>query len=543
MAQMKKRNAQLQEAIGKIPTKKVIEKVMNIPEYDTVNLSGHSAYDLSDALKLIFLLNTSKLQTDYYRSESATITQLKDLIFKIASKDPYFVAQCIVWSRCCGEGLRSINHLAAALLAPFTAGTSWGKRFYSAWNKKERKGGCIYRLDDMSEIKDVFSTLNKTVLTNAMKKGFVQVLEQASAYELAKYKKTTIDISNLVHPNISKSKAFITVDNKNVNVIDELLKGNTISADTWEAQNSEAGQIVAKAVKDGKLSKEKAVKVLQEAKNNNWEGLLNEGKLGILAALRNLRNILEGQRSSVIHKLCELVENGELIRQGKIMPYQFDLAITAVENSNVSNVNQRSLLLPLEKGMMAALPNLKEALQGKTLVMIDCSGSMSCHCRVNSSSINHSCLQKGAILASMLAKGTNADIIVFGSQARRLSYNPNDSFSTISKQIQSLSLGGTDISTAFDLITKEHSEYDRIFLISDNEANSGCLRSSYSKYITQVCDPYVYCIDLAAYGTMPLKSKDKVFYYGGYGYSMFEDISKSEFSAVDHIEKVKQIVI
>jgi len=42
---------------------------------------------------------------------------------------------------------------------------------------------------------------------------------------------------------------------------------------------------------------------------------------------------------------------------------------------------------------------------------------------------------------------------------------------------------------------------------------------------------------------MPLKSKDKVFYYGGYGYSMFEDISKSEFSAVDHIEKVKQIVI
>ena len=257
MAQMKKRNAQLQEAIGKIPTKKVIEKVMNIPEYDTVNLSGHSAYDLSDALKLIFLLNTSKLQTDYYRSESATITQLKDLIFKIASKDPYFVAQCIVWSRCCGEGLRSINHLAAALLAPFTSGTSWGKRFYSAWNKKERKGGCIYRLDDMSEIKDVFSTLNKTVLTNAMKKGFVQVLEQASAYELAKYKKTTIDISNLVHPNISKSKAFITIDNKNVNVIDELLKGHTISADTWEAQNSEAGQIVAKAVKDGKLSKEK----------------------------------------------------------------------------------------------------------------------------------------------------------------------------------------------------------------------------------------------------------------------------------------------
>lgn len=537
------RNAQLKATIGKIPAKEVIKEVAGMPEYDIVNRQGHAAYAIQDELRLISMLNTLKIEPQFYRSENEVIKELRDLIFKLAGTDSYFVAQAIVWSRCCGEGMRTVNHLAAALLAPFAAGTEWGKRFYGSFDKKSKKrGGCIYRLDDMSEIKDAFSALNTTVLTNAMKKGFASVLENASAYELAKYKKTTIDISNLTHPNVAKSKAMVIVDGKKMNVIDALLKGMTISADTWETANSEAGQIVAQAVKEGKLTKEKAEQVLNDAKNDNWEGLLNEGKLGILAAVRNLRNILNGNRASVVDKVAALVQDGDKIRQGKVMPYQLEQAMTIVKEE-FSSSHSRKLLTALENGMVTALPNLKNLLTGKTLVMIDCSGSMHEKCYSGKVQISASCIDKAAILGAMLAKGVNADIILFGSEAKRLSYNPNDSLTTIVNAVKKVNLGGTNISSAFNLIRNEHAAYDRIILLSDYEANRGCTRSSYKRYINEVCSPYVYCVDLASYGTTQLKNDGKINHYYGYGYSMLDDVARLEFNPQAHIEKVKQIVI
>lgn len=541
---MKNRNEQLKKAVGKIPTKSVIKEVSNIPEYDTTNRQGFASYSVEDELHLLSMLNTLKISPQAYRSEDEIIKELKDLIFKLGQTNPYFVAQAIVWSRCCGEGMRSINHLAAAFLAPFASGTDWGKRFYGAFNKASKnQGGCIYRLDDMSEIKDVFSALNNTVLTNAMKKGFKSVLEKASIYELAKYKKTTIDISNLTHPDIKKSRAVMKINGMDMNVIDALLKGITVSADTWEVANSEAGQVVAQAVKDGKLSTDAAEKVLTEAKNENWKALLEEGKLGILAAVRNIRNILKGNDDSVINLLADLVKDGNKIRNGKIMPYQLEQAMTIVQNE-FQDFNSRKLLKSLEQGMITALPNLKELLSGRNLVMVDCSGSMSALCQTSSTTyINSTCLEKAAILGAMLAKGTDADIVIFGRNAQYLEYNPNDSLMTIANSIKKYNLGGTNISSAFDLIRQKRKRYDRIFLLSDYEANRGCVRSSYKQYITEVHSPYVYCVDLASYGTVPLKNGGKVNYYYGYGYSMLDDVARLEFKPSAHIDKVKQIII
>lgn len=148
----------------------------NIPSEDTVNRQGYAAYSLSDELRMISMLNTLNLEPQYYRSESETMKELRDLIERIGSKDPYFVAQAIVYSRCMRDGMRSINHLGAALLAPFASKQEWAKRFYGPFDKKNKKGGCIYRVDDMSEIKDVFSALNKSALTNSMKKGLLKLL-------------------------------------------------------------------------------------------------------------------------------------------------------------------------------------------------------------------------------------------------------------------------------------------------------------------------------------------------------------------------------
>lgn len=547
---MKERNTQLKNALGAMASKETVKAVAAIPKENAKNRQGCAAYSLSDELRLISMLNTIKLEPQFYRSENQTMRELRDLIERIGLKDPYFVAQAIVYSRCLGEGMRSVNHLAAALLAPFISGKEYAKRFYGLWDKKEKKGGCIYRVDDMSEIKDVYAALNKSTLSNSMKKGFAAVLEALDTYQLAKYKDTVIDMANLTHPKSALSKAEIVVDGKKMKVIDALMKGVTVSADTWEVANSEAGQEVAKAVKAGKLTKAEAEVTLANAKNDNWEAMLTEGKLGILAAIRNIRSMLKSPRKEVVDALCKLVSNGEAIRNGKIMPYQIDYAYEVVKKEFSNSADGRRVMEALLKGYEYAVPNLAEALPGRTCVMVDCSGSMNTYCTQagQRSNIATSAAEKAGLIAATIAKATNADVVRFGSHAEFYSYDPNESVFSLGRKIGHDNMGGTSIPSAFELIRTTKRQYDRIILLSDNECNARSYWSgdwvsgAYKKYVHDVANPYVYAVDLASYGTTPIAG-DKVNYYFGYGFAMFEDIASKEFNPSAHIEAIRKIVI
>lgn len=547
---MKERNTQLKNALGAMASKETVKAVAAIPKENAKNRQGCAAYSLSDELRLISMLNTIKLEPQFYRSENQTMIELRDLIERIGLKDPYFVAQAIVYSRCLGEGMRSVNHLAAALLAPFISGKEYAKRFYGLWDKKEKKGGCIYRVDDMSEIKDVYAALNKSTLSNSMKKGFAAVLEALDTYQLAKYKDTVIDMANLTHPKSALSKAEIVVDGKKMKVIDALMKGVTVSADTWEVANSEAGQEVAKAVKAGKLTKAEAEATLANAKNDNWEAMLTEGKLGILAAIRNIRNMLNSPRKEVVDALCKLVSNGQAIRNGKIMPYQIDYAYEVVKKEFSNSADGRRVMEALLKGYEYAVPNLAEALPGRTCVMVDCSGSMNTYCTQagQRSNIATSAAEKAGLIAATIAKATNADVVRFGSHAEFYSYDPNESVFSLGRKIGHDNMGGTSIPSAFELIRNAKRQYDRIILLSDNECNARSYWSgdwvsgAYKKYVHDVANPYVYAVDLASYGTTPIAG-DRVNYYFGYGFAMFEDIASKEFNPSAHIEAIRKIVI
>lgn len=547
---MKERNTQLKNALGAMASKETVKAVAAIPNENAKNRQGCAAYSLSDELRLISMLNTIKLEPQFYRSENQTMRELRDLIERIGLKDPYFVAQAIVYSRCLGEGMRSVNHLAAALLAPFISGKEYAKRFYGLWDKKEKKGGCIYRVDDMSEIKDVYAALNKSTLSNSMKKGFAAVLEALDTYQLAKYKDTVIDMANLTHPKSALSKAEIVVDGKKMKVIDALMKGIAVSADTWEVANSEAGQEVAKAVKAGKLTKAEAEVTLANAKNDNWEAMLTEGKLGILAAIRNIRSMLKSPRKEVIDALCKLVSNGQAIRDGKIMPYQIDYAYEVVKKEFSNSADGRRVMEALLKGYEYAVPNLAEALPGRTCVMVDCSGSMNTYCSQagQRSNIASTAAEKAGLIAATIAKATNADVVRFGSHAEFYSYDPNESVFSLGRKIGHDNMGGTSIPSAFDLIHNAKRQYDRIILLSDNECNArgywsgDWVSGAYKKYVHDVANPYVYAVDLAAYGTTPIAG-DKVNYYFGYGFAMFEDIASKEFNPSAHIEAIRKIVI
>lgn len=547
----KRRNISISELVSGLKPQDNLVASISVPAPDTENISGHEAYAQDKWHKLLTMLNTIKIDDQFYRSAPQAVVDLKRTVDECAKEDPYFVAQCIVYSRCVADGMRTVTQLASVFLSPHISGLDWSKRLYGLWNKKAKKGGMVYRPDDMVRIKEYFQAIHMNgegkslAIPNAMKKAFKNNLESLDSYSILKYKKGLIDIINLVHPKPNEKEArMVEVDGKSVEVLSAVIRGLKVSADTWEVAQSEAGQIVAQAVKEGKISEAEAENVLKEAKADNWKGLLTDKSLGILAALRNIRSILKTNADrDTLDMLEELLGDTNMILSGKIMPYQIDMAIEVI-NSEFNSQNSRSLVKTLSKSYEDSIPNLKEALKGRNLVMLDCSGSMST--RINDAKIrgkiySSSCMDKAALIASTIAKATDADIIRFGSSAEYVSWNPNQDVFTMSKEIVR-GMGGTNLSKAWQCASESGNSYDRVFILSDNECNVGSTYEMYRKFVENVSDPYVYSVDLCGYGTNPIAGP-KVRYYYGYGFSMFEDISKCEFNPEFHIEKVKKVEI
>lgn len=563
---MAKTNSKLANALGERKPKENLVAANNVPVQDTTNQQGLPAYSQDKWLKLLTMLNTLKLQPQYYRNEKKALQELQALIKECATEDLYFTCQCIVYSRCLGEGMRTISHAASVFIAPYISGQEYSKRFYGPWDKKNKRGGVIFRPDDMAEIIAGFVALNGeyktttvttsqgstttvditgTKLTNAMKKGFKFAIESYDSYQLLKYKSSLIDVINLVHPKPSDSQATVKVEGEDVYTIDAIMKGMNVSADTWEVNQGEAGQIVAKAVKEGKIDAEEAKEVLTQAKADNWAELLDNNKLPILACLRNLRNILiNNPTQDTVNKVCDLVSNPKLIKEGKIFPYQLDLA-NEIMLTEFSNSNARQISQALAKGYELAIPNLKDLLPGNNVVFLDQSGSMGTAIMLSGKNRKYGktqCIDKAALIAATIAKATNSDIIAFGSSAKYIQYNPNVDVFTLAKQLASAHMGGTNLSTAWNLAQQSGNKYDRVFILSDNEVNRGNTYTAYSSYLRNTGNPYVYSVDLAAYSTNCIAG-DKVRYYYGYGFSMFDDIASNEFNPNYHIEKVKQVII
>lgn len=537
------RNANLRKTLANKQPQTKLVAAKAVPKPNTVNRSGHAAYEIDKWLRLVTMLNTLKLENQFYRSENETMRELKTVLTACAKEDPYLTAQAIVYSRCVGEGMRSINHLAASYLAPYITGQEWAKRFYSLWDKKAKKGGTIFRPDDMAEILAAFSSMNKVKATNAMKKGFADAIERLDSYSILKYKPALIDVINLVHPDPKRSKAFVNYNDEKITAIDAVIRGYAVSADTWEAAQSDAGQEVAKAVKAGKITKSEAEVILTEAKAENWNDLLTDGKLGALAALRNIRSILKVTNSEKTLRMLELLlSDGDVIRQAKIMPYQIDLA-NEVLKAEFRTMEGRQISQALLKGYEAAVPNLAEILPGRNLVIIDISGSMTTNVVDPNRKTNYvsSCMDKAALIGATIAKATNADVIVFGGHAEWRNYNINADVFSIANQFKG-NLGSTNLGSAWQLAAQSGKAYDRVFILSDNECNRGNTYASYTNYVSKVGAPYVYSVDMASYGTTQVIG-DKVRYYYGYGFSMFDDIANVEFNPAQHMDKIRKIVI
>lgn len=199
----------------------------------------------------------------------------------------------------------------------------------------------IQRPDEMGELLAMVAKLNgvgpdrvKKVLSNQMKEGLAQAFVKFDRYQLAKYNRpkaiTLRDVMFMVHPkprNDEQETAFKA-----------LAEGNMTPPDTWEARLT-AG----------------------EDKRQVFTDLLARRKLGYMAVLRNLRNMVQaGVERDLIASVIRERKGAE-----RVLPFRFVAAAKACPQ--------------LEPELDAALVESirqSEPLPGRTIVLVDVSASM-----------------------------------------------------------------------------------------------------------------------------------------------------------------------
>lgn len=406
----------------------VLSKFNTTNNYSKPNTKTHEKADAfqRDPVQAWFnILFSSFLENQYYESSSKQMSRFLDLTDKVADKYGYpFVAKAAIFVR--NElGMRSISQLTAAWLN--------GKSFQE---KRNFYKGFMHRPDDVSEIFAAIDYLNGK-RSHALVRGCADYLSSLGAYQLTKYKMighkyNMYDLINLTH-----ATSRTICDFKH-----DMLE----SPDTWENKISNADS--------------------KENRDTEWIRLVEEGKLGYMALIRNLNNIMNIRsinRKWILDYLVPQIVNEDKIRKSLIFPYRI---YNVYKNLNIHNSDiDYALSLAFSK----ATSNVPK-FEGQSAVILDVSGSMEHQISYKSAM---TLKEVGACFAAtLILNGSNVDFIKFGTYAKRKEFSAiEDVFKLIEKMVHNEGLGyGTEIDSAMKIM---RDDYDRIFLISDMQIFGG----------------------------------------------------------------------
>ena len=450
-----------------------------------VNDAGGQAFKQTSKLEFASALLTSLCQDTYYKNAEGGVSRISDLAKNI--EDPLFAAKAAIFTRK-QNGLRSVSHIVAGELSQRVdiKGQSWTKNFYRQ---------VVHRPDDITEtlsyIKGSGNT-NLRKLSNALKKGFGAALSSFDSYQLGKYlgngKEVNLyDAVNLLHPKATPALA-------------ELMTGTLKAPDTWEVKLTQAGQRATSDEDKGAL------------KGAAWTDLLTQNKLGYLACLRNLRNIM-AQAPEALPLALKFLTDPKQVAKSLILPFQI---LTASEQV----AGNRDVKLALEKAMELSLSNVPK-FEGKTLIAVDVSGSM-----------GGRPVQIAALMAAVLFKSNDADVMLFDTAVRHLNLHPGDSLTTLCSTIQrNATGGGTDFNIIF---SNAKAKYDRIVILSDMQAwvcngwHTNVPVEAFKAYKKKFsCDPRIYSFDLNGSGTMQFP-EEKVYALAGFSDSVLKVMQNLE---------------
>ena len=281
----------------------------------------------------------------------------------------------------------------------------------------------IQRPDEMSEFLSIYWKDGKIPLANQVKKGLATAFAKFNEYSLAKWDKNSAavkmrDVMFLVHPKPASPEQAA--------LFKRVASNELATPDTWETELSAGAD-----------------------KRETFTRLMAEGKLGALAFLRNLRNMVQsGVYDSAIRSYAKTLD------VSKVLPFRYIAAARIVPQFEDM----------LETMMLKSLES-HEKLPGKTKLYVDVSGSMfGARISAKSDLERFDAAAALAILCREICE--EVEIYSFSYDAVRVA--PRRGFALVEAIRNSQSHGGTNLGRS---LNSTGSPCDRVIVFTDEQSH------------------------------------------------------------------------
>lgn len=501
-------------------------------ESQVLNHEGAEAYKLSSEMELYTAVVTSSLSDKFYETAEEQITRMSALISKCDHK---FVAQLAVYART-EMNLRSIPLFLVVELAKIHNGDNLVSRTIEK---------VVLRADEIMELLICYQWRNKSGrnksegrkklarLSHQVQAGLQCAFNRFDEYQFAKYNRDNLEVKLrdalfLVHP---KAK-----DDAQQAIFDKIVNNSLETPYTWETELSALGQQEFETPE----AKQNAIKA-------KWEELIGSGKLGYMALLRNLRNILNAEvDSDLIKDVAERLSNPHEVARSKQFPFRYLSAYRELRGN--PNGNTPIVMDALEDSIVASAQNIT-GFDKNTRVLLACdvSGSMNYPISSKSSVKNYDI---GIVLA-MLLKNRCENVVsgIFGDIWKVINLPSKGILSNVAQMYAREGEAGysTNGYTVIKYLRTNNILMDKVMMFTDcqmwNSLDSDTtIQSEWQKYKKIAPKAKLYLFDLLGYGQSPLKTVDNdVALIAGWSDKVFDMLEAIEngCSIVDQIRKIE----
>ncbi len=299
----------------------------------------------------------------------------------------------------------------------------------------------IQRADELSEFVAIYWSDGRAPLSAQVKKGLAAAFPKFDEYALAKYNRDSpVKLRDVLFLSHAKPR-----DEAQAELWKRLVEGKLATPDTWEV-----------ALSGGANQREA------------WTRLLGERKLGVLAVLRNLRNMYEAgvDEDLVLRAL-------RIMKSDRVLPFRF---IAAARHAPQWEAELESVMLRAVEGQTGSNEG---KLKGKTVLLVDVSGSMVAMLSRRSEMLRTDAAYGLAILLREICE----DVSVYSFSDRLVRIPARRGFALRDAIEASQSHNGTYLGKALGNLREP---YDRLIVITDEQTHDSVPNPKAEGYVINV---------------------------------------------------------
>ncbi|MFE7169537.1 TROVE domain-containing protein [Streptomyces sp. NPDC057616] len=424
-----------------------------------------------DARSELFLLAVSNFvsQRTFYETGADRDDRFARLVRQLAVEDPEWTAGLLGWLR--GEGnLRTASIVGAAeyVKARLDAGATDGP------SNRQVVTSVLRRPDEPGELLGYWTSTYGRSVPKPVKRGIADAVRRLySSTSLLKYDTASKgyrfgDILNLVHAAPDPDKPWqgalfqYALDRRHnpdtaaPPVADRVLTAHrelmALPAEERRAVVTSRGG--AERLAAAGMTWEALAGWLQGPMDRAaWEAVIPS--MGAMALVRNLRNFDEaGVGDEAAARVAAKISDPAEVARSRQFPFRYLAAYRHAPSLRWA--------YPLEQALGHSLANVP-ALPGRTLVLVDRSGSMFWSRMSDRSELNRA--DAAAVFGTALAlRAARADLVEFGSTSNGIRYRKGESVLRILGRFGDL--GGTDTTGA---VRAHYRGHDRVLIVTDEQ--------------------------------------------------------------------------